>query len=71
MEAPGDVDEADGVDVTELEAPVDKGIPEEKKSYAFLRILTWVFGFLIQIFGFLTHSYAMIFFTFKHFEMIR
>lgn len=44
MEAPGDVDEADGVDVTELEAPVDKGIPEEKNlthSYAFLR------GFLV------------------------
>jgi len=32
-----------------------------KKSYAILRVLTWIFGFLSYIFGFLTHSYAGIF----------
>ena len=45
MEAPGDVDEADGVDVTELEAPVQKRYTLMKKnlthSYVFLR------GFLV------------------------
>ena len=49
----------------------EKVYPEEKKSYVFLRVLTWIFGFLTQIFGFLTHSYAMIFFIFKHFEKVR
>lgn len=32
-----------------------------KKSYAFLRVLTRIFGFLSHIFGFLTHSYAGLF----------
>ena len=65
MEAPGDVDEADGVDVTELEAPVQKRYTLMKKI---LRILTCSyvdFWFSHSNFWF---SYAFLRHDFFHFQ---